>query len=349
MKWSSFLAAGAIALSASELVAASYAPEDHMPLDNRRIVRRAKCHRRSEAAATRKPSVKVALASKTSEAPVENPKHTQTKEAHHEEKPAKTTTTKKAESTGSSSSSSGSGSGSGGSSSSSGNSGSSSSSGKGLIGYTDSRCGPSGATAETTNSGGPNGAESWLNCGMSQSSPDGEWNPPYLTLDQLTVKSLDDALKMDNSAFSACAPYVDMFDRVGKEVGLPPIVLASIAMQESTCNPSVTGKAGESGMFQITSDKCGGAPGGDCHDLYYNMKTGATYLKSTLDDNGGDFLKSLGMYNGWYAGLSYNKATAVRGSCWACQQNLDYTTQMLNGWFQGLEGYKLGTIRNLDQ
>ncbi|KAK4055666.1 hypothetical protein OIV83_000212 [Microbotryomycetes sp. JL201] len=346
MKWSLFVTAGALALSASELAAAGYAPQDHLPLDSRRIVRRAKCHRRSEAASTRKPHVKVALASKTAdETPVENPKHTQTEEAPYE-KPVKTTSASpKAEPTKSSSSGSDSNSGSGSNGS---GGGGSSSSGKSLVGYTDSRCGPSGATAQSTNSAGPNGAESWLNCGMSQSSPDGEWNPPYLTVDQLAIKSLDEAVKMENSAFAPCAAYVDMFDRVGKEVGLPPIILASIAMQESTCRPDIRGGAGEYGMFQITEDKCGGAPNGDCLDLHYNMKTGASYLKQTLDDNGGDLLKSLGAYNGWYVGLSYNKATSVRGSCWSCQQNLDYLQQMLNGWFLGYEGYQLGTNRNLD-
>jgi len=47
---------------------------------------------------------------------------------------------------------------------------------------------------------------------------------------------------------------------------VPPILLASIAMQESTCNPGTVGGAGEQGLMQITPDKCGGAPGGDCQD-----------------------------------------------------------------------------------
>jgi hypothetical protein len=43
---------------------------------------------------------------------------------------------------------------------------------------------------------------------------------------------------------------------------VPPILLASFAMQESTCNPSATGGNGEAGLMQIAQPNCGGAPGG---------------------------------------------------------------------------------------
>lgn len=38
-------------------------------------------------------------------------------------------------------------------------------------------------------------------------------------------------------------------------------------MQESSCNPGTVGGAGEQGLMQITKDKCGGAPGGNCKDV----------------------------------------------------------------------------------
>lgn len=47
---------------------------------------------------------------------------------------------------------------------------------------------------------------------------------------------------------------------------VPPIMLASFAMQESSCNPATVGGAGEQGLMQITKDKCGSAPGGNCKD-----------------------------------------------------------------------------------
>lgn len=38
-------------------------------------------------------------------------------------------------------------------------------------------------------------------------------------------------------------------------------------MQESSCNPHTVGGGGEQGLMQITRDKCGGAPGGNCQDV----------------------------------------------------------------------------------
>lgn len=49
-----------------------------------------------------------------------------------------------------------------------------------------------------------------------------------------------------------CRKWTDLFDTVAAETGLPAILLASFALQESTCNPSVVGGGGEAGMFQIT-------------------------------------------------------------------------------------------------
>lgn len=37
-------------------------------------------------------------------------------------------------------------------------------------------------------------------------------------------------------------------------------------MQESSCKADTVGGAGEQGLMQITKDKCGGAPGGNCMD-----------------------------------------------------------------------------------
>lgn len=65
---------------------------------------------------------------------------------------------------------------------------------------------------------------------------------------------------------------------------VPAIFLASIAMQESSCDPNKTGGAGEQGLMQITKvsrtaqilprphrltrfqDKCGDAPDGNCKE-----------------------------------------------------------------------------------
>lgn len=46
---------------------------------------------------------------------------------------------------------------------------------------------------------------------------------------------------------------------------VPPIMLASFALQESSCNANPSGGDGH-GLMQITTDKCGDAPGGNCED-----------------------------------------------------------------------------------
>ena len=94
-------------------------------------------------------------------------------------------------------------------------------------------------------------------------------------------------------------------------------------MQESSCNPSAVGGAGEQGLMQITRDKCKGAPNGNCkdivsflihgfrftHQLYchqdFNIRTGAEFFAATLASNGGDVFSTIGEYNGWEPGMTY--------------------------------------------
>ena len=96
-------------------------------------------------------------------------------------------------------------------------------------------------------------------------------------------------------------------------------------MQESGCDPSRVGGAGEQGLMQITPDKCGNAPNGNCQDIVrffwlplrrlrdtilslsqdYNIKTGAEYFANLLATNNGDTFITIGQYNGWYPGMTY--------------------------------------------
>jgi hypothetical protein len=88
---------------------------------------------------------------------------------------------------------------------------------------------------------------------------------------------------------------------------------------------------GAYGLMQITQDKCGNAPNGDCKNPDYNIKTGTKYLKDRIDANNGNLLLGLGEYNGWYKDLTVAKATAIKGQCCECQNNINYHMQMLNG------------------
>ncbi|GJJ06341.1 hypothetical protein Clacol_000532 [Clathrus columnatus] len=165
----------------------------------------------------------------------------------------------------------------------------------GLLEVISPQCGHSGATKEITISSGPNGAESWLNCGVDGSG----WNPPEVSVDQLIVADLDQAINDPGTPFKPCTPYIPLFKQYGKQFNIPPILLASIAMQESTCNPGAVGGAGEQGLMQITKDKCVGAPGGDCQNPNFNVETGAKFFSTLLQSNKGNVLATIGQYNGW--------------------------------------------------
>lgn len=108
-----------------------------------------------------------------------------------------------------------------------------------------------------------------------------------------------------------CKPFIPLFEKYGAQTGLPPILLAAIALQESTCNPHVSGDSGGAfGLMQITQDKCSGRDGHGCAEPDYNVRTGAEYLKKEIDNAGGSFIKALGAYNGWQAGLTYGESQA---------------------------------------
>ncbi|WVQ75836.1 hypothetical protein IAR50_005469 [Cryptococcus sp. DSM 104548] len=204
----------------------------------------------------------------------------------------------------------------------------------GLLQITDGTCGYSNSDSDS-----PNGAEDWLNCGLTS----GGWTPPMVTVDQLIAVELS-----ADGIFSSCADYIDKFNTYGAQYNVKPVMLASFAMQESTCDPTVTGGNGEAGLMQLASENCDGAPNGNCYDVDFNIERGASLFSGLIDSNGGNVLLAIGSYNGWYSGLTQAEATAAasQGQCDA-QNNLDYLHQFCNGWMQGKSGYNLGTYLNL--
>lgn len=128
----------------------------------------------------------------------------------------------------------------------------------------------------------------WLNCGVDT---DEGWTPPPVTLQNLIYRNLSEILETPNSVFEACRPYLWMFETMEAETGVPTIFLASIALQESGCNPEITGGAGEIGMMQITSEKCP-QDGSDCYDPMTNIRIGSEYFKMVLDSNEGNLAQS---------------------------------------------------------
>ncbi|WWD07408.1 hypothetical protein V865_005506 [Kwoniella europaea PYCC6329] len=209
-----------------------------------------------------------------------------------------------------------------------------SNSGSGIIGsilsVVDGTCGPSNADSNS-----PNGAEGWLNCGVDGAG----WTPPMVTADQLIAAELS-----ADGVFAPCGPYIDKFNQYAAQYGVKGIMLASFAMQESTCNPSATGGNGEAGLMQLAQVNCGGAPGGNCYDVDFNIGRAAELFSNLIQAHGGNVLTAIGSYNGWQPGLTVGSATAAagQGRC-AAQNNLDYIHQFCNGWMQGKSGYDLGS------
>ncbi|ORX35918.1 hypothetical protein BD324DRAFT_629536 [Kockovaella imperatae] len=185
-----------------------------------------------------------------------------------------------------------------------------------------------------SNSNQPNGAEWWLNCGLDS----GGWNPPFVSCQELVAVDLD-----ASGVFAPCAQYIDMFNQYGSQYGIHPIMLASFAMQESTCNAGATGKNGEAGLMQITPANC--QAGNNCWDPNYNIQRGAQLFSQMVASNGGNCIAAIGNYNGWYSGMTqtsvYNTPICTQ------QQNLDYLFQFTNGWMQNKNAYSMGSFFNL--
>jgi hypothetical protein len=79
-----------------------------------------------------------------------------------------------------------------------------------------------------------------------------------------TVPTTSRYLKMPLSSSTVYFPIPVPLFMTHSSSKVPAILLASFAMQESSCNPSSVGEGGEQGLMQITKDKCKGAPNNDC-------------------------------------------------------------------------------------
>jgi len=211
------------------------------------------------------------------------------------------------------------------------------------------QCGPSRATPDVQKLSGPNGHIDWMNCGLEGAG----WNPPAVNIKDVITQPLNTALEKWDSPFKACANFIWIFEKYGNQFSIPPIMLASFAMQESGCNPDTVGGGGEQGLMQITHEKCAGAPNGNCRDPEFNIATAAKFFAQTLKDCGGNVFLAVGRYNGWERGLTTAKAFAARWTpCCRCQNNADYIHQYFNGWIQNVNAYnnnlRLGKFFNLD-
>lgn len=143
---------------------------------------------------------------------------------------------------------------------------------------------------------------------------------------------------------SPCAKYDQYFQSSGSGYGVDPVILAVIAMQETSCNPDFSGSTPS--LMQVSCDYY---PNGTCTDsIEDNVNAGANYFVTHLDNFGGNVVQAFGSYNGWFTansslnnnkGLTENYPCSPEGQAHGVPQNLDYLHQMLNGWLMGLDVY----------
>ncbi|CAI7677045.1 hypothetical protein N7533_000251 [Penicillium manginii] len=194
-----------------------------------------------------------------------------------------------------------------------------------------------GATDKVTSKTGPNGSEDWLNTGITG----GGWKPPYLALEDIYHISLD---TFYDGIGSPCKKYDNYFQSAGSKYSIDPVILAVLAMQESSCNADAGGPT--PGLMQVS---CENYPNGKCTDsIQDNVNAGANYFHGQLKETGGNAIQAFGRYNGWFvagSGLNQNKGLTEDYPCSSEgrsngePQNLDYVHQVLNGWLLGLDVY----------
>ncbi len=180
-------------------------------------------------------------------------------------------------------------------------------------------------------------SEDWLNTGITG---DG-WTPPYLALSDVIHISLD---QFYSGIGSSCAQYDQYFQSAASTYSIDPVILAVIAMQESSCNADAGGPT--PGLMQVS---CDNYPNGQCtNSIQDNVNAGTSYLSSQLDAAGGNAIQAFGAYNGWFTagsglngnrGLTQNYPCSAEGQSNGVPQNLDYLHQVLNGWLMGLDVY----------
>lgn len=180
-------------------------------------------------------------------------------------------------------------------------------------------------------------SEDWFNTGVDGSG----WNPPYLNFTTL--------YHIDRPTFyagvgGACQQYDQYFQIGGDSHGIDPVILAFIAMQESSCQADAGGPT--PGLLQVS---CDNYPNGVCTDsIQDNVNAGANYLQQQLIASGNNAIAAIGSYNGWFVageglngnnGLTEGYPCSDEGRSNGEPQNLDYLQETLNGWFTGQDVY----------
>ncbi|KAI0390596.1 glycoside hydrolase family 23 protein [Xylariaceae sp. FL0594] len=199
------------------------------------------------------------------------------------------------------------------------------------------------------NACGPNGSEKWLNTGLTSSEG---WDPPFLDINDITHISLEEYYA---GVGEPCQKYDAAFQASGAKYGIDPAILAFLAMQESSCDADAGGPT--PGLMQCDPSNCPNGKGSCQYPVQDNTDCGAKVLSDNLNEAGGNAIRALGGYNGWFTaddwGASMNDGKGLtvdypcgKGRAHGEPQNLDYLHETLNGWFQGKDIY--GSDSDLD-
>jgi soluble lytic murein transglycosylase len=101
--------------------------------------------------------------------------------------------------------------------------------------------------------------------------------------------------------------YSDLFNREGARDGLDPLLLASVARQESGFDPAIGSSAGAIGLLQLvpstaqdvaTAADLGTVGVADLRRAALNRRLGAAYLAAQAKNEEGDLARALAAYNG---------------------------------------------------
>lgn len=66
--------------------------------------------------------------------------------------------------------------------------------------------------------------------------------PPKIKVSQIKTLTLKEALAK-GSLYEPCKPHIELFEKYGEEYGIPPILLAAFAMQESASQSNLSIRA----------------------------------------------------------------------------------------------------------